>query len=161
MSKRESPYPGHRFPPVLISHAVWLYTRFCLSFREILVQRRRDARAAERFLRKVLGGQGEAPRRLVTDKLRSCSPAVRSVLADSVHDTSVYVNNAAELSHQPTRCRERQMRRFKSERHTQRFLSLHARVQNLFRYGRHLLRAANHRLFRRKAFDVWSQVTCA
>ena len=99
--------------------------------------------------------------RLVTDKLRSYPPAVRSALADGVHDTSVYANNRAELSHQATRCRERQMRRFNSDHHAQRFLSLHARVQNLFRYGRHLLRAANHRLFRRRAFDVWSQVAYA
>ncbi|MDJ0873606.1 MAG: IS6 family transposase, partial [Gammaproteobacteria bacterium] len=63
--------------------------------------------------------------------------------------------------HQPTRQQERQMRRFKSRHQAQRFLSLHARVNNLFRYGRHLLRAANHRLFRVRAFTAWRQITCA
>lgn len=128
---------------------------------DILVQRRRDARAAERFFRKVLKGQKEEPRRLVTDKLRSYVPAARRALPTTIHDTEHYANNRAELSHQPTRQRERQMRRFKSRHHAQRFLALHARVNNLFRYGRHLLRAHNHRLFRARAFAVWSKVTCA
>ncbi len=66
-----------------------------------------------------------------------------------------------ELSHQPTRQQERQMRRFKLRHHAQRFLSLHARVNTLFRFGRHLLRAANCRLFRARAFTAWRQVMCA
>jgi putative transposase len=65
------------------------------------------------------------------------------------------------VSHQPTRQRERQMRRFKSAAQVQRFLSVHGLVQNLFRVGRHLLRAAHHRLLRREAFRVWDLVTCA
>lgn len=127
---------------------------------DILVQSRRDARAAERFFRKVLKGQEEESRRLVTDKLRSYKPAQRAALPSAVHDTQRYRNNRAEVSHQPTRQRERQMRRFKTRHHAQRFLALHARVNNLFRYCRHLLRAANHRLFRTRAFAVWAQVTC-
>jgi putative transposase len=128
---------------------------------EILVQKRRDAEAAERFFCKILRGQGKEPRRLMTDRLRSYGPAARSALPTAIHNTQQYANNRAELSHQPTRVRERQMRRFKSRQHAQRFLALHARVNNLFRYGRHLLRAANHRLFRPRAFATWSQVTCA
>ena len=53
------------------------------------------------------------------------------------------------------------MRRFKSRHQAQRFLALHARVNNLFRYGRHLLRASSHRMFRARAFYLWQQVTCA
>ncbi len=128
---------------------------------DILVQRRRDARAAKRFFRKVLKGQGEQPRQLLSNKLSSGKPAVRDALPDGRHDTTQYANNRAELSHQPTRQRERQMRRFKSRHQAQRFLSVHARVGNLFRYGRHLLRAVNHRLFRARAFAIWRQVTCA
>ena len=60
-----------------------------------------------------------------------------------------------------TRQRERQMRRFKSAAHVQRFVSVHGLVQNLFRVGRHLLRSAHHRLLRRQAFLVWDTVTCA
>ena len=225
-------YRGYRFPPEIISHAVWLYHRFCLSFRDtedllaqrgitvsyetirqwcrtfgpayartlrrrrgrmgdtwyldelfvniqgrqqylwravdedgdeidILVQSRRNRRAAVRFFRKVLKGQGREPRRLVTDKLRSYPAACRTVMPSVVHVTDQYANNRAEVSHQPTRQRERQMRRFKSAVHAQRFLSVHGVVLNLFRLGRHLLRAAHHRLLRTRAFGDWRQVTCA
>ena len=92
---------------------------------DILVQSRRDRRAAERFFRRLLKGQGYEPRRLVTDKLRSYSAAHRAIMPSVVHDTSRYANNRAELSHQPTRQRERQMRRFKSAGQAQRFLSAH------------------------------------
>jgi putative transposase len=128
---------------------------------DILVQRRRNALAAKRFFNKALKGQGAEPLVLITDRLRSYPPAVRKVLRGTHHDTTQYANNRAEVSHQPTRQRERQMRRFKSAHQAQRFLSVHARVNNLFRYGRHLLRAPNHRLFRARAFGVWQQVTCA
>ena len=216
-------YHGYRFPPDIISHAVWLYHRFGLSFRDvedllaqrgitvtyetirqwcgrfgpvyarrlrrrrgrmgdtwyldelfvkiqgrqqylwravdedgdtidILVQSRRNRRAALRFLRKLLKGQGCVPRRLVTDKLRSYPAACRTVMASVVHSTQQYENNRAEVSHQPTRQRERQMRGFKSAAHLQRFASVHGVVQNLFRVGRHLLRAAHHRLLRARSF---------
>ena len=222
-------YRGYRFPPEIISHAVWLYHRFGLSFRDvedllaergasvtyesirqwcltfgldytrrlrrrrgrmgdtwhldevfvkmqgrqqylwravdedgdvidILVQSRRNRRADIRFFRKLLKGQGCVPRRLITDKLRSYPAACRTVMPSVVHRTDRYANNRAEVSHQPTR--ERQMRRFKSAAHAQRFLSVHGSIQNLFRVGRHLLRAVHHRLLRTRAFGVWREVTC-
>ena len=178
-------YHRHRFPPEIIQYAVWLYHRFCLSFRDledllaereiavsyetirrwctkfgpryakrirkrygqggdtwyvdevfvriggelhylyravdqdgnvidILVQKRRDKRAASRFFRKCLEKQGRSPRRLVTDKLRSYRAARREMMPAVIHDTERYANNLAEVSHQTTRQRERQMRRFKS-----------------------------------------------
>ena len=128
---------------------------------DIVVQSRRDRRAAIRFFRKVLKGQGRSPRRLVTDKLRSYSAAHRRVMPSVVHCTAQYANNRAEVSHQPTRQRERQMRRFKSAVHAQRFLSVHGLVLNLFRVGRHLLRSAHHRVLRTRAFAEWDAVTCA
>ena len=128
---------------------------------DILVQPRRDRHAAERFFRKLLKGQGREPRRLVTDKLASYSAAHRTVMPSVVHSTEQYENNRAEVSHQPTRQREGQMRRFKSAAHAQRFLSVHGLVQNLFRVGRHLLRATHHRLLRTRSFHVWHEVTCA
>ena len=126
---------------------------------DILVQPRRDRRAAERFLRQLLKGQGREPRRLITDKLQLLGgpphgPAVGG------HSTERYENNRAEVSHQPTRQRERQMRRFKSAWHAQRFLSVHGLVQNLFRVGRHLLRAVHHRSLRTRSFRAWDEVTC-
>ncbi len=232
MNSHTPTYHGYRFPPAIISHAVWLYHRFSLSFRDvedllaqrgivvsyetirqwcekfgpgyaarlkrrqgrlgdtwhldevfvtirgrrqylwravdqdgdlidILVQPRRNRRAAEKFFRKLLKGQGCEPRRLVTDKLRSYRAAHRVVFPSVIHDTSQYANNRAEVSHQPTRRRERQMQRFKSAAQAQRFLAVHGLVGNLFRLGRHLLRAAHHRFFRERAFQLWNAVTSA
>ena len=127
---------------------------------DILVQSRRDRRAAARFFRTLLKGQGREPRRLITDKLRSYTAAHRTVMPSVVHSTQPYENNRAERAHQPTRQRERQMRRFKSARHAQRFLSVHGVVLNLFRLGRHLLRAVHHRQLHTRAFGVWREVTC-
>jgi putative transposase len=225
-------YRGHRFPPEIISHAVWLYHRFTLSFRDvedllaergilvsyetirfwclkfgpqyarrlrkkqvrlgdvwhtdeifvkiqgqqmylwravdqdgdvldILVTKRRDKLAAKRFFRKVLKGQGEVPWRLYTDKLKSYSAAHREVFPSVEHRTGRYENNRAEVSHQHTRDQERQMRRFKSISQAQRFLAVHGPVQNLFRVGRHHLKAVHHRLLRERAFTDWREVTCA
>ena len=174
-------YRGYRFSPEIISHAVWLYHRFALSFRDvedllarrgvevtyeairkwcrrfgpeyagrlrrrrgrlgdtwhldevfvtiqgrqqylwravdedgdvldILVQPRRNRHAAVRFFRKLLKTQRQVPRRLITDKLRSYSAACRTVMPSVFHCTDQYANNRAEVSHQPTRQRERQMR---------------------------------------------------
>jgi transposase-like protein len=80
---------------------------------DILVQPRRDQRAVDRFFRKLLKGQGREPRRLVTDKLRTYEAARRTLMPSVVHDTERYANNRAEVSHEPIRQRERQMRGFK------------------------------------------------
>ena len=98
---------------------------------DILVQSRRNRRAAARFFRKLLKRQRCVSRRLITDKLRSYPAACRTVMPSVVHCTDQYANNRAEVSHQPTRQRERQMRRFKSAAHVQRFASLHGVVRNL------------------------------
>ena len=121
---------------------------------DILVQTRRNTKAAARFFRRLLKQQGQAPRRLVTNKLRRYRPAHRDVMPDTVHDTNQYANNRAELSHEPTRQRERRMRRFKSIGHAQLFLSVHGTMQNLFAISRHLLRAKHYRTFRAGAFDL-------
>jgi len=90
---------------------------------DILVQKRRNKAAAKRFFRKVLKGQNEPPWRMITDKLKSYSAARREVLPSVPHSTAQYENNRAEVSHEPTRQRERQMRRFKSAGQAQRFLT--------------------------------------
>ena len=77
-----------------------------------------------------------------------------------LHSQDRYSNNRAEVSHEHTREQERQMRRFKSPRQAQRFLSVHSPVHNLFRVGRHLLRAANYRVLRDRAFRSWQELTC-
>lgn len=128
---------------------------------DILVQTRRDTKATARFFRRLLKQQGQAPRRLTTDKPRSYSSAHREVVPSSVHDTSHYANDRAELSHEPTRQRERRMRRFKSIGQAQLFLSVHGTMRNLFGIRRHLLKAQHYRTFRTNAFDLYQQATCA
>jgi putative transposase len=95
----------------------------------------------------------------VTDKLGSYVVAHRELIPDAIHDTSRYANNRAELSHQPTRVRERGMRRFKSTWQAQRFLGVHSAVQNLFNLGRHLVSAKDYREFRQRAFASWKCAT--
>ena len=83
---------------------------------DILVQPRRDLRAAERFLRRLVRGKVRPPFRMITDKLKSYGAAKRTIFPGVTHDTGQYANNRTELSPQPTRVREQQMRRFKSSR---------------------------------------------
>ena len=128
---------------------------------DILVQSRRNRRAAVRFFRKLLKRQGRLPRRLITDTLRSYSAACCAVMPSVVHCTAPYANNRVEVSHQPTRQRERQMHRVKSPAQLQRFASVHGVVHHLFRVGRYRRRSAHHRLLRSRAFAEWEVVTCA
>lgn len=126
---------------------------------DILVQSRRNAKAAERFFREPLKRLRYAPRVIVTDKLRSYGAAEREILSHVEHRQSRFINNRAEVSHQPTRRREQQMQRFKSARHTQRFSSTHARIHDHFRLRHHRLTADGHRAARDTAFRTWREVT--
>jgi putative transposase len=235
MSTTKSPYAGYRFPAEVISHAVWLYFRFPLSFRmveemlaargitvshetvrqwarkfgqgkfgqdfanqirrrlpspgdkwhldevclmiagqkhwlwravdqdgivlDVLVQSRRDKKAAKRLLRKLLKKQGRVPRVLITDKLASYGAAKDEVMPSVEHRRHKGLNNRAENSHQPTRRRERQMKRFKSPGQAQRFLSAHAGINNLFHLRRDHRPAAQSRAARTQAFQTWAAVT--
>ncbi len=128
---------------------------------DLLVQKRRNKQAAKRFFHKLLKGQCASPRRIVTDKLKSYSAALREIMPAVPHCSDRYANNRAEVSHEPTRQRERLMRGFKSIGQAQRFLTVHAEVCNLFRIGRHLLKAHHYREFRSRSYSEWQQVTCA
>jgi len=123
---------------------------------DVFLQRRRDGAAAKRFFKRLLKVHRVEPRKIVTDKLRSYGVAHRELIPATIHDTSQYANNRAELSHQPTRVRERVMRQFKSMRQAQRFLTVHATVYNLFNLGRHLVSAKNYRFFQLRAFASWN-----
>ena len=123
---------------------------------DVFLQSQRDGKAAKRFFKRLLKTHRNEPRKIVTDKLRSYGVAHRELIPDTIHDTSQYANNRAELSHQPTRVRERVMRRFKSMQQAQRFLTVHAAVYNLFNLGRHLVSARNYRFFRLRAFASWN-----
>jgi putative transposase len=122
---------------------------------DVYLQKRRDGAAAKRFFKRLLKTHRDEPRKIVTDKLRSYGVAHRELMPDTIHDTSQYANNRAELSHQPARVRERGMRRFKSIVQAQRFLGVHSVVYNLFNLGRHLISANHYRLFRMRAFASW------
>ena len=87
--------------------------------------------------------------------MRAYGVAHKELMPEVIHDTSQYANNRAELSHQPTRVRERGMRKFKSVDQAQRFLDVHASVYNLFNLGRHLVSANTYKLFRLRAFASW------
>jgi putative transposase len=121
---------------------------------DILVQSRRDARAASRFFKRLLKGLQYVPRVLITDKLKSYGAAKRELLPDVEHRESRYLNNRAENSHRPTRRRERQMQRFKSARQAQRFLSAHSFIYGHFRPRRHRMTARRYQSARAKAFRV-------
>ena len=195
------PYKYHRFPAEIIGHGVWLYYRFCLSYRDveellfargvivtyeairkwclkfgqayanqlrrrrprpgdkwhldevfltingarhyfwravdqdgnildILVQRRRDKKAAKKFFRKLLKGCQYAPWVIITDKLKSYGAAKRELLPGVEHRQLRYLNNRAENSHQPTRQRERRMQGLKSPGQAQRFLAAYGPIAN-------------------------------
>jgi putative transposase len=223
-------YRGFRYPAEIISHCVWLYYRFPLSFREveemmlargvvvshetirqwcakfgaayaaglrrrraragdkwhldevfikvngvrqylwravdqdgnvldILVQSRRNTKAAKRFLAKLMKTQRRVPRVLVTDKLRSYAAAHRDLMSSVEHRQSKYLNNRAENSHQSTRQREQAMKGFRSPGRAQRFLACFSLISPHFRPRRHLLSATEYRTEMRHRFRVWDEVT--
>ena len=125
---------------------------------DVLVQARRDRRAAMRLMRRLLTRQGHPPRLLVTDKLRSYPAAKRQIMPGVEHRSHKGLNNRAENSHQSTRRRERVMKRFKSARQLQRFASIHDPIANLFHLPRHEMTSANFRELRAAAMDAWRDI---
>lgn len=126
---------------------------------DILVQSRRNARAARRFLAKLMKKQRRVPRVLVTDKLRSYAAAHRRLMPSVEHRQSKYLNNRAENSHQPTRQRERAMKGFRSTGGAQRFLANFSSISPHFRPRRHLLSATDYRTEMHRRFMIWNEVT--
>jgi putative transposase len=126
---------------------------------DVLVQSRRNAKAAKRLLRKLLKRQGRAPRVVITDKLASYPAAKKDLMPGVEHRRHKGLNNRAENSHQPTRRRERQMKRFKSPGQAQRFLAAHDPINNLFHLRRDHVTADQYRAARTQAFEVWADVT--
>jgi putative transposase len=225
-------YRRYRFPPEIIQHAVWLYFRFPLSYRnvedllaergidlsyetvrrwalkfgrlyaqrlrrrrprpsgrwhldevfariggqrvylwravddegevlDILVQRKRDRRAALKLMRKLLRKQGFAPEAWITDKLASYGSALRNLGMSQRHITGGRINNRAENSHLPVRQRERRMLGFKTPASAQRFLSTHSAIYNTFNVQRHLISRPALRILRDRASETWQNVVRA
>ncbi|WP_246659354.1 transposase, partial [Rhizobium sp. FY34] len=124
----------------------------------VLVQSRRNAKAAKRLMLKLLKGQGRSPRVMIIDKLRSYGAAKRDIMPRVEHRSHKGLNNRAENSHQPIRRRERIMTRFKSARQLQRFVSIHAPIANLFHIPRHDISSTQHRELRATAMETSRQI---
>jgi putative transposase len=163
--RRKSPRPGDRWhlDEVFLKingrvHYLWRAVDQDGDALDILVQRRRDRKAAKKFFRKLLKGLRYVPRVIITDKLKSYSAAKAEVMPGVEHRQHKY-HNRAENSHQPTRLREKIMRKFKSAGHAQRFLSAFGIITSFFRVGRHLYRASGYRDVMNSRFAVWEEVT--
>ncbi|REE18351.1 putative transposase [Paraburkholderia sp. BL27I4N3] len=140
-------------------HRLWRVVDQHGAVLDVLVQSRRDRHAARRLMRKLLRKHGRAPRVLITDKLRSYAAANKDLGLNVEHRQHKGLNNRAENSHQPTRVREKVMRRFKSARHLQRFTSVHDQVSNVFMRCRYNTNAQRKRQTRKEAFEAWQAVT--
>jgi len=125
---------------------------------DILVQSRRDAKAAKRFLPKLIKKKCRTPQVLVTDKLRSYGVARREMIRSVEHRRSKYLNNRAENSHQPTRQRERAMKGFRSPGGAQQFLSVFSAISPHFRPRRHRLTALQYRDQMTDRFTTWNEI---
>ena len=125
---------------------------------DILVQTRRNAKAAMRFFECLLASYGD-PRVVVTDKLRSYIKPIRTQAPQADHRAHKGLNNRAEGSHRPTRKREKIMGRFKSPRQAQRFLAKHDQINVIFRPRRYHLNANSYRYARADAFRLWRDYT--
>ena len=216
------------FPPSVVQHAVWLYCRYSLSFRDVeellsergievsyetsrrwvtrfgpqitrrlrqsqprahpqwhldemftsfggkrmylwraidqdgevldvLVQAKRNTKAALKLMWRLLKRQGFAPATMVTDKWRAYAAAIRELGLTAQHHQAKWKNNRIESAHAPVRLRERKMQRFRSISSAQRFLSIHATIYNTLNTHRHLISAAEHRLRRDEAFRRWRE----
>src|SRR5918992_2956614 len=126
---------------------------------DILVQSRRNKKAAKKFFRKLLKGLQYVPRVVITDKLKRYGAAKREILPGVEHRQHRYLNNRAENSHQPTRQRERHMQRFKSPGHAQRFLAASSPISQHFRLRRHRLSAPVYRQELQNRFQIWQEIT--
>ena len=136
---------------------------------DILVQKHRNAKAAKRFLKRLIDRFGE-PRVIITssrglqaipcrtkDKLRSYIKPIKSLAPNAEHRAHKGLNNRVEGSHRPTRKREKLMGRFKSPRQAQRFLAAHDQINTIFRPRRYTLSAVSYRHARIDAFDLWNE----
>ena len=125
---------------------------------DILVQAKRDRRAALKLMRTLLRTQGFAPESWITDKLASYGAALRDLGMTERHITGRRTNNRAESTHLPVRQRERRMLGFKTPASAQRFLSTHSAIYNTFNIQRHLLSRPVLRILRSRASETWQNV---
>jgi putative transposase len=164
--RRRAPCRGDKWPldEVVITiagtqHWLWRAVDQPGFVLDVLVQSRRDKKAAKRLLRKLLKKPGRAPRVLITGQLRSHGAARREIMPGVEHRQHKGLNNRAENSHQPTRRRERIMKRFKPPRQVRRFLSTHDQIANVFTRRPNQDTAAKFHTAGNQAFSTWAEVT--
>ena len=128
---------------------------------DVVVQKRRNAKAATRLLRKLLRNQGIKPTLIVTDRLGSYGAALKLLGLKNLQDVGGRKNNRAECSHVPIRRRERKSQGFRSVRNAQKLISAHGQIYNLFNHRRHLISRKTLRKFRIQADVKWNLVTAS
>ncbi|ASM74375.1 MULTISPECIES: IS6 family transposase [Roseobacteraceae] len=163
--RRERPRPNDKWhmDEIVITirgkkHWLWRAIDADGDVLDILVQTPRNAKAAKRFFQRLVSQFGE-PRVVITDKLRSYIKPVKTQAPNADHRAHKGLNNAIEVSHRPTRKREKIMGRFKSHRQAQRFLSAHDQINLIFRPRRYQLTATSYRHARNDAFSLWADYT--
>ena len=166
--RRRRPQPGdtwHLDEVFLASngaqHDLWRAVDQDGNVLDILVQSRRNKAAARKFFRRLLKDRASVPRVVITDTLGSYDAARRAVLPSVEHRRHKGLNNRVENAHQPTRERERRMRRFKRPGHAQRFLAAYGPIASHCRPRRHRRTAAAYRETRRERLQTWHEVTGA
>ncbi len=164
--RRRRPRPGDKWPldEVFIAingvtHSLWRAVDQEGNVLDLLVQRRRNKAAAKQFFRRLRKGLQYVPRVLITDTLARYGAAKRERLPGVAHRQHRRLHNRAEHAHQPTRERERRMRRFTSPGHAQRFLAAYGPIASHCRPRRHRLTAAAYRQIRDERFATWRAVT--
>ena len=128
---------------------------------DVVVQHRRNTKAAMRLLRKLLRNHGIKPTRIVTDKLGSYGAALKLLGLNLLHDVGGRKNNRAECSHVAIRRRERKSQKFRSVSNAQKLLSAHGQIYNLFNFRRHLISRNTLRKFRHQANLEWNLATAS
>ena len=141
-------------------HYLWRAVDHEGEVLESYVTKRRDRKAALKFLKKAMKRYGQ-PEVVVTDKLRSYGAAIKVIGNGDRQETGRWVNNRTENSHLPFRRRERAMLRFRRTATLQKFVSVQASIQNHFNKERHLYSRANFKLNRAAAIAEWHQLLCA
>ncbi len=164
--RRRRPQPGDKWhlDEVFLTingarHDLWRAVDQDGNILDILVQSRRNKKAAKKFFRKLLKGCQYVPRVIITDKLKSYGAAKQELPPGVEHRQHRYLNNRCENSHRPTRQREHRMQGFKSPGHTQRFLSAYGPIAQHFRPRRHRLSASAYRQEMRNRFASWAEIT--
>ena len=137
-------------------HYLWRAVDHEGEVLESFVTKRRDRKAALKFLRKTMKRYGP-PYVNVTDLLRSYGAAMKVIGNVDKKETGRWLNNRAENSHQPFRRRERAMIRFRRMRTLQKFVAVRASIHNHFNAERHLYNRSNFKLNRAAALSEWRQ----